>query len=323
MIETDNQDGLDILTVGEALVEIMRIHRGQPLDKPGEFIGPFPSGAPFIFAIQAVRLGMKSGAIGVVGDDAFGKCIHDQLKTDGMITAGLHTSQKHPTGVAFVAYHDDGSRNFVFSPGAGVMIQPEMLNPALFENLRCLHLMGSTLAMSETLLEAGHRALLMAKESGAKFSFDPNMRPELISIEEARTKFAPFIDAADVLLPTEEELCALAGASDIAHAIVYYQQQNPEMIIAATQGASGCTVYHGDQSIYVPGFTVLEVDPTGAGDCFDAGFLAGWLNGYSLAEAAKLANACGALAVTVKGPVAGAGKLKQVEDFIDNQEKLT
>ena len=70
---------LDILTFGEALVEIMRTDIDQTLDQPGAFTGPYPSGAPFIFAVQAARLGAKVAAIGAVGDDAFGTCLINQL----------------------------------------------------------------------------------------------------------------------------------------------------------------------------------------------------------------------------------------------------
>jgi sugar/nucleoside kinase (ribokinase family) len=58
---------LDILTFGEALVEIMRVERDQLLDRPGTFLGPYPSGAPFIFAAQAARLGahVTAGRIAV------------------------------------------------------------------------------------------------------------------------------------------------------------------------------------------------------------------------------------------------------------------
>ena len=110
---------LDILTIGEALVEVMRTDIDQPLHRPGPFIGPYPSGAPFIFAVQAARLGMKTAAIGSVGQDAFGDCLRDQLQADGVLTDGLHYLPDQPTGVAFVAYQADGSRNFFFSLGAG------------------------------------------------------------------------------------------------------------------------------------------------------------------------------------------------------------
>ena len=85
---------IDILTIGEALVEVMRADIGQPLNTPGPFTGPYPSGAPFIFAVQAARLGMKTAAIGSVGADAFGDCLLDQLRSDGVITAGVRRTPR-------------------------------------------------------------------------------------------------------------------------------------------------------------------------------------------------------------------------------------
>src|SRR5262245_8325337 len=105
---------LDILTFGEALVEIMRAERDQPLDRAGTFLGPYPSGAPFIFAAQAARLGARVTAVGCVGDDAFGRCLLNQLTQDGVDPRGLHVLSTHATGVAFIAYNADGSRDFVF-----------------------------------------------------------------------------------------------------------------------------------------------------------------------------------------------------------------
>ena len=83
-----------------------------------------------------------------------------------------------------------------------------------------------------------------------------------------------------------------------------------------TRGAAGCTVYSADAQADVPGYAVDEVDPTGAGDCFDAGFLSELLAGRSATDAARLANACGALAVTAKGPMAGARSRAEVEQMV-------
>ncbi|WP_348527348.1 carbohydrate kinase family protein [Mesorhizobium sp.] len=66
----------------------------------------------------------------------------------------------------------------------------------------------------------------------------------------------------------------------------------------------------------MPGFAVEEVDPTGAGDCFGAAFVCFWLRGAAPAEALRIANACGALAVTRKGPMEGIHRLADVEAFI-------
>ena len=210
---------LDILTIGEALVEVMRTDIDQPLDKPGPFVGPYPSGAPFIFAVQAARLGLATAAIGSVGADAFGECLLNQLRTDGVSVSGVRRLPDQTTGIAFVAYQADGSRNFVFSLGAGGHLGRDMLDPSLFEGTRCFHLMGSTLSMSQNALEVCRQALEMAQAAGALISFDPNLRPELLPPEQARFAFAPFIAAADILIPTEEELLQLTAAGALNDAI--------------------------------------------------------------------------------------------------------
>jgi sugar/nucleoside kinase (ribokinase family) len=102
----------------------------------------------------------------------------------------------------------------------------------------------------------------------------------------------------------------------LAAAVNRLLQGHAERIIIVTQGAEGCTVYQNQDSRHVPAFAVSEVDPTGAGDCFDAGFLSRWLAGDSPVEAAAFANACGALAVTAQGPMAGAKTLAEVRAFM-------
>lgn len=310
---------LDILTIGEALVEVMRTDVDQPLDQPGPFTGPYPSGAPFIFAVQAARLGLKTAAIGTVGADAFGDCLLNQLEMEGVSTAGVRQHRDQPTGVAFVSYQADGSRNFVFSLGAGGYIKADMLLPELFDGLRCCHIMGSTLSMSADVLKVCRQALKMATAAGALISFDPNLRPELLPPEAARVAFADFLSAADILLPTEEELLQLSDADNVERAVADLLAERPERLIVVTQGAQGCTVYSGNGQVDVPGYAADEIDLTGAGDCFDAGFLSELLAGKSPAAAARLANACGALAVGAKGPMSGAKSRAEVERFILSQ----
>lgn len=309
---------LDLLTFGEALVEIMRTAVDQPLDRPALFTGPYPSGAPFIFAVQAARLDTAVGAIGCVGADAFGQCLIDQLKVDGVDTSGIHILPDEPTGVAFVAYNGDGSRDFIFHirGAAAGRLAPELLDETLFTGLKCLHLMGSTLSIHDGALAMGLKALEMARSAGAKISFDPNLRPQLLPVDQAREDFSPFIEAADVILPTEEEAMLLTGTASLADAVNTLLDGHPQRVIVISQGEAGCTVYTHTETQSVPGFHVTVVDPTGAGDCFDAGFLTQWLAGASPVDAARFANACGALAVTQQGPMAGAHTLPQVREFM-------
>ncbi len=325
---------LDILTFGEALVEVMRTEVGQPLDQPALFTGPYPSGAPFIFAVQAARLGANVGAIGAVGQDAFGKCLLDQLKVDQVDIRGVHVLPDYTTGVAFVSYNTDGSRDFVFHArhAAAGQLSPHMLDKELFKGLKCLHIMGSTLSMHQDALQLGLQALELAQEAGAKISFDPNIRPQLMSPDRARYVFEPFIEAADVLMPSEEELLLLSDAYNVDAVVQDLLEDKPELVVVITKGADGCIVMTKSDIDEIPGigpmvavdpiggYAVEEIDPTGAGDCFDAGFLARWLAGDSPSKAAEFANACGALAVTAKGPMAGARTLAEVQKFMRENE---
>ncbi|NWG16788.1 MAG: sugar kinase [Chloroflexi bacterium] len=313
---------LDVLTLGEALVEVMRTGLDRPLDREGPFVGPYPSGAPFIFAVQAARLGAQAAAVGAVGDDAFGRCLLDQLTRDGVNCQGVRTLPGYTTGVAFVAYSGDGSRDFVFHlrHAAAGQISPDLLDERLFDDLKALHLMGSTLSIHDDALQTGLRALEMALAAGAKISFDPNLRPQLMPPSRARKAFAPILRAADVILPTAEEAMLLTGQPTLEAAVQTLLAGKPERIVIVTQGKAGCTVYTQDGAQTVPGFPVEEIDPTGAGDCFDAGFLVRWLVGDPPTLAARFANACGALAVTAQGPMAGAKTFDVVEAFI--QERL-
>jgi pfkB family carbohydrate kinase len=68
-----------LLVVGEALVEIMRPEPGLPLDAPGPFRGPFPSGAPAIVADAAARAGVEVALVATVGDDPFGRLLLKRL----------------------------------------------------------------------------------------------------------------------------------------------------------------------------------------------------------------------------------------------------
>lgn len=302
---------LDVIAIGEALVEIMRPERERPLDRPAPFVGPFPSGAPAIFADAAARLGARTGFIGVVGDDDFGLCLHRRLVEDGLDLTCLRVSDSHTTGCAFVAYFRDGSRRFIFHlrHAAAGTLNPDDVAEEYFRGCRFLHVMGSALALSDSSREACYRAVRLAKAAGARVSLDPNLRPELLGLDRVREVCAPVLQAADVILPSGAEARMLTGAVDDERAARNLARQG--RIVALKRGESGSVVYSGSERFEIRSFPVTEVDPTGAGDCYDAAFLVGLLRGWDLSRVACFANAAGALAVTRMGPMEGAPRLDE------------
>jgi sugar/nucleoside kinase (ribokinase family) len=307
---------LDIIAIGEALVEVMRTRVDDPLDRASEFVGPFPSGAPAIFADQAARLGPKVGFIGAVGDDDFGTCQLDRLRADGLDVSLCPRVPDRATGVAFVTYFSDGNRRFLYHIAHAAAGRMPDLNAEYFQSVKFLHICGSSLSVSEEMRGKCYQAVEFTKTAGGRVSFDPNLRPELLGGEEALRRIcAPVVEASYVVLPSGSEAELLAGVSGATEACKALLDMGPE-VVALKRGAEGCTIITKDQHIDAPAFTVEAVDPTGAGDCFDAGFVVGLLEGLPLEEVGKLANACGALGATRKGPMEGAFRSDEVEEFM-------
>lgn len=295
----------------------MRPSVGQPLDYPGEFRGPFASGAPAIFAIASARLGLSSAIIGAVGNDAFGRLLEKRFATEGVDSTGLQRLSGFATGAAFVAYDDTGGREFVFHirHAACGQFSASLIPAGLFEHTHWLHISGSTIFLNDNSRAACQKAMDLLISHGGKISLDPNLRPELMTIDEAGQVLAPFIAAADLFLPTEGEAHTLTGESNTEHAVKFLRSKTGAIIVLK-RGSAGCTIFQNEKRIDVPGFVVEEVDPTGAGDCFSAAFIAGLEAGWPLDRVGRFANAAGALAVTRLGPMEGAPTFQQVEQFL-------
>jgi sugar/nucleoside kinase (ribokinase family) len=308
--------GIEIIALGEALVEIMRTRVGDPLDKPLAFVGPFPSGAPAIFADQAARLGHQVGFIGAVGDDDFGTCLLERLRADGVDVSYCPRVPDRATGVAFVTYFSDGSRRFLYHIAQAAAGQMPPVPSAYYRQAQFLHICGSSLSVSERMRDSCYQACAAVAGGGGRISFDPNLRPELLGREEAlRRVCGRVLEAAYVVLPSGEEAELLAGITGAERACRALLQLGPQ-VIGLKRGAQGCTIFTREEQVDVPAYPVEAVDPTGAGDCFDAGFVVGLLEGLPLVEVGKLANACGALGATAKGPMEGAFPREVVQKLI-------
>ena len=310
-----------VITIGEALVEIMRPRAGQPLDTTGEFHGPFASGAPAIFAVAAARLGLSTAFIGAVGDDAFGHFLQARFAAETVDSSALQYPPGYSTGAAFVAYDDSGGREFVFHirHAASGQLSADLIPVGLFTEARWLHISGSTIFLNENSRAACQKAVDLMIAQGGKISMDPNLRPELMPVDEASRVLAPFLAAADLLLPTESEARALTGESKIARAIEALTAKH-DAILVLKRGPSGCSIFQNGKRLDVPGFVVEEIDPTGAGDCFSAAFITGLEAGWPLEQVGRFANAAGALAVTQLGPMEGAPTRHEVDKLLSTEK---
>ncbi len=309
-----------IVSIGEAIVEIMRTARDQPLDQAALFSGPYPSGAPAILASAAARLGANVGFIGTVGEDAFGDCVAGRLAADGIDCRALRRTSERSTGVAFVAYRSDGSRTFLFhiALSAAVLVDPDQIPPGYMKDIRYLHIMGSALASGDSMRQACYRAAEMVHAQGGAISLDPNLRPELMPLNSIRDVCEPILRRCRIVCPSGAELATLTGARTAAQGAAELLHRGVDLV-ALKQGDQGSTLFSHSGVIAIPPFAVTEIDPTGAGDCYDAALLVGLSEGWSLAKAGLFANAVGALATTRLGPMEGTFTRQEVLEFMASQ----
>jgi len=264
--------------------------------------------------IALARLGMKVAGLGYVGDDHWAAMIRRRLAADRIDLAGLAT---HPTAVtttAVVLIDSSGRRSFAYCPGATDELDAAALthNIDLFARSR-MALVGyySLLPNLEgdlpDVFKAIHRqgcrtALDSAGEGGCMEPLD---------------RILPHVD---VYVPSYAEAARQTGQRDPQSIIEVYRRCGADGLLGVKLGAKGAVLsaaageYVKIEPVPPPG---PVVDTTGAGDCFYAGLLVGLLNQMSIAQAGRLAAACGALCVTGKGATTALKDYAQVAGIAD------
>ncbi len=252
-------------------------------------------GSAAITACGAARLGLATGMAAVVGDDLFGRFMLDSLAERGVDVTGCAVDPAVPTGLT-VALIDGGDRAMLTASGTIRTLAAEHLSEGLLAGARHVHV-GSYYLL-DRLRPDLPRLLAVARTAGAGISIDPQ--------GDATGAWGgglrELLPAIDILFVNEDEERALRPAGC--------------PLVVVKMGERGAAVRWADGELRVPAFSVDSVDATGAGDSFDAGFLAARLAGEGLEHSLRLACACGALSTRAMGGTAGQPTLDQARALL-------
>jgi sugar/nucleoside kinase (ribokinase family) len=297
-----------IYTMGEILMEIMRVEKDKPLDRADFFKGPFPSGAPAIFISTAAQLGNDTKIWGGVGKDKFGEALIRRLKNDGVDVSDVMTGEGS-TAAAFVAYAGNGDREFIFhvngTPASDAVFRETGNIPDFF------HVMGCSLTINDRFREEIEHACRYFHDKGAKISFDPNIRPTLLGTRNIMDIAGNVMNRCSVFLPGRDELLLFSeGRTDLHEAAAFLFDKFPKLeIIHIKLGRHGSQIITRKEKFTIPIYPIEKrypiVDPTGAGDSFDAAFVSAIAAGQDLEYAGNLAAKAGAVNSIALGPMAG------------------
>lgn len=314
---------LDVVALGELLIDFSHIGTSS---KNNDLFEANPGGAPANVLACLAKLGMKTGFIGKVGDDLFGKKLQLALEDASISTEGLIMDKNLNTTLAFIHLDDDGERDFTFyrEHSADIYLYPEDINLEML-NTRIFHF-GSLSLTDEPARTATKYALSKVNKEHTLVSYDPNLRPRLWkNLKQAKMQILDVMEEADVVKLSDEELEFLTGSKDLAKGCeVLVKKYNLHMIFV-TLGAKGCYYKVGTLDGFVPGFSVKTIDTTGAGDAFFGGVLykilqsrktlSEW-NHEKMIDTSLFANAVGALTTTKRGAISAIPSLEDILSFL-------
>ena len=264
---------LDVLCLGEALVDLLPDRRGRLSDC--ERFEAHTGGAPANVAVGLARLGCRVGFQGVVGEDPFGELLGRKLAAEG-IEVRVRRDPQARTGVVFIAIDEAGDRTF-FAPGGKLTADKRLraadVDAELVARARWLHVGTFAHALPDAR-EALRAALAAARAAGTRVSFDPNVRLHLWDDpEDLRGLCQEVLPHCDLVKIAEDECELVASVRDPERAAERLEQVGAR-IACVTLGAAGALVRHRGRALRVPAERVPVVDTTGAGDGFVAGLLA-------------------------------------------------
>ncbi len=256
-----------ILCSGEALIDMLP---REATTGEGAF-APHAGGAVFNTAIALGRLGAPVGFFSGLSDDFFGQLLADTLAASKVDTrlCGRHA---RPCTLAFVRLVEGQARYAFYDEGtAGRMITPADL-PALPAAVTTCFFGGISLMVDPC--GATYEALMLREAPARVTMIDPNIRPGFIKDPVAyRARISRMIAVADIVKLSDEDLHWLSGEGSIEELARALLAEGPKVVLI-TEGAKGAHGFTAGASVFAPAKRVTVADTVGAGDTFNAGFLA-------------------------------------------------
>ncbi len=252
-------------------------------------------GSSSIFAFNLARLGAKVGFAGIVGDDFFGQFVVERLQWAGVDTRTLQRRSKVKTGLTIWCQQGTKRAGITYA-GSMALLRARDVPDDILRRARHLHV--GAYFLLENLHPGAAGLFRRAKKLGLTTSLDCNYDPS----EKWDSGIRGVLRHTDIFFPNEIEALRFTKSRDIEQAANKLAQMVP--IAAIKLGARGALVRAEGRRLHIPAIKTRVVDTTGAGDSFDAGFLACYFKGGSIEDAARAGIAAGSRAV---GAVGGTG----------------
>lgn len=285
-------------------VDALPGHGGKVM---GRFVGRLPGGTVANFACAAARLGMRVASLASVGADEAGQMVAQDFENYGVATDFVRVRPDVETHFTVILVEPSGERSIVVVPMFEETYDDAFLEEAI-PQARAFYTMPNN---RELFL----RMAKIARSSGALIMIDVESTVGL-----DRSALEALLSWVDIASFNESGITVCAGEPPTPEGARRLLAYGPQMVVV-TLGANGALAVSADEAVQRPGLETTVRDTTGAGDTFNAAFLAATLRGEPLDRRLEYANAAAALAVSGLGPRGRLPRHDEVQSFMAKTNK--
>jgi sugar/nucleoside kinase (ribokinase family) len=298
---------LDVVAVGDCGLDLYAEVPTLPrYDEkvPATYVGTFGGGVAANFACAAARLGLRTALLSVVGEDPFGDAAVASVAEHGVDVTGVRRRGDAHTHFCFVCLDGRGEKALTIVRTAAFFPRWEDLDLSSIDSTRVVH-------VAPFELDTATRVATHASRRGVAVTLDlePGSTPATLE------PLSDLLATATIAMPNQQCLSKLFPGAPVDAAARELRARGPEIVVV-TRGAEGALVATSQGAVAVDAFAVEARDTTGAGDTFNAAFLARWLAGDDPVVAARFAAAAAALSIQAFG---ARGLLPSVADVVGFQ----
>ncbi len=307
----------DIACLGRLAVDLYAQQIGSRLEDVSSF-AKYLGGSSANIAFGAARLGLRAAMISRVGDEQMGRFLTETLQREGCDTSMVQIDPRRLTALVLLGLKDRDTFPLLFYRDncADMAIDAAAISENFIAQCRSLLITGTHLSQP-AVRAASVTALTHARKHGVVRVLDIDYRPVLwglTTLGEGENRYVAdagvsaqlqaMLPAFDLLIGTQEEFLIAGGvAGDLIASLQAVRAVTPAAMVVKLGAAGACFIPGAvpariDDELTVRGETIEVMNVLGAGDAFAAGLMTGLLNGHGFDEAARMANACGAIVVS-------------------------
>ena len=308
---------MSILCIGEILIDF------TPVEGMEHSYTANPGGAPANVAVSVARNGVRSGFLGKLGNDDFGRMLKKTMEDNKVDLLCPELTDEATTTMAFVSLNASGDRSFTFArkPGADLLLDTKDVEKVDLSSWDIVHA-GSVSQSGLPERDAVLLALERAHSLGKIVSFDINFRDKIWSFEDCKREFLKILPYVDLLKISDEELPFVGGKKNISS----FMHEYGLTAVALTLGGDGSEIFFTDKSEVFSPMSVKVVDTTGAGDAYWGAFLSSLLRQgaksveditwENLSIAARYGTVSGGLCVRKHGGIPALPTAEEIDKFL-------